>query len=619
MHLTDKIRAVAAPLKNTLFLCRELAGFLRPYRAVYLVGAMCGICFGVLSGSIPLLINFVGKTVFSSPSGAAFSQGGGHGRVMDKIAAFAAMDLLHLDHVSRKFLVIFACLLIPAVMLLRSLLDFLNGYCSEWTSQRVLIDIRSKLLEKITDQSIDYFNQAKAGNLFQKVLNETREVQGILTLLGTNLISQPATLVSGLVVLFRLDWKFTLGALILLPCCIGPMLYLTKKIRREARDEEAGRGELAVILHEIISGIKVVKAFSRTRYELHRFDASGRSQFHQIMKARRIMEITAPLAESLAALGVSIGLLYVYTAGMSGTTFISLCFGIFLLYNPLRTLSKLQLTLARSETVMQGVLGMMREAPSIVDARNAITLCRCKGEIELNGISFGYRDGVPVVRGLRLKFEPGRHYALVGPSGAGKSTIFSLIMRFYDPEQGSVRVDGRDIRELTQDSLRNQIGIVSQDTFLFHDSILNNIAYGSPGATREDVIRAARKAHAHEFILAQKNGYETVVGDKGCMLSGGQQQRISIARALLKDAPILLLDEATSALDSASETQIQLALDELVKGKTVIAIAHRLSTIQKADRIILIQDGRVCAQGVHSELILASEAYRTLHRLQFHE
>ncbi|MCE9543412.1 MAG: ABC transporter ATP-binding protein/permease [Verrucomicrobia bacterium] len=606
-------------MKNTLLLCRELASFLRPYRAVYLLGAMCGICFGVLSGSIPLLINFVGKTVFSSVAGATFPQGGGNGRIMDRIIAFVATDLLHLDHVSRNFLVIFACLLIPSVMLLRSLLDFLNGYCSEWTSQKVLIDIRSRLLENITAQSVDYFNHAKAGNLFQKVINETREVQGILTLLGTNLISQPATLVSGLVVLFRLDWKFTMGALILLPCCISPMFYLTKKIRREARDEEAGRGELAVILHEIISGIKVVKAFSRTRYELDRFDASGRSQFRQIMKARRIMEITSPLAESLAALGISIGLLYVYTAGMSGTTFLSLCFGIFLLYNPLRTLSKLQLTLARSEAVMQGVLGMMREIPSIVDARDAITLRRCNGEIELKGISFGYRSGVPVLRDLNLNFERGKHYALVGVSGAGKSTIFSLIMRFYDPEQGSVSIDGRDIREFNQNSLRDQIGIVAQDTFLFHDSIHNNIAYGRPGATREEVVLAARKAHAHDFILAQKNGYETVVGDNGCMLSGGQQQRISIARALLKNPPVLLMDEATSSLDSASETQIQLALDELVKGKTVIAIAHRLSTIQRAERIILIDGGGVRAEGTHVELLASSATYRTLHKLQFHE
>ncbi|MFZ4388092.1 MAG: ABC transporter ATP-binding protein, partial [Chthoniobacterales bacterium] len=392
-----------------------------------------------------------------------------------------------------------------------------------------------------------------------------------------------------------------------------------KKIRREARDEEEGRGELAVILHEIISGIKVVKAFSRTRYELDRFDASGRLQFRQIMRARRIMEITSPLAESLAALGVSLGLFYVYTIGMSGSTFLSLCFGIFLLYNPLRTLSKLQLTLARGEIVMQGVLGMMREIPSVVDTPDATPLLHCDGEIELQGISFGYRSNIPVVRDLSLRFERGKRYALVGASGAGKSTIFSLIMRFYDPNEGSVRIDGRDIREFTQSSLRERIGIVAQDTFLFHDSIHNNIAYGRPGATREEVVLAARKAHAHDFILAQKNGYETVVGDKGCMLSGGQQQRISIARALLKNAPVLLLDEATSALDSVSETQIQLALEELVKGKTVIAIAHRLSTVQKADRIILIEEGEVRAEGTHRELLASSEAYSTLHNLQFHE
>jgi subfamily B ATP-binding cassette protein MsbA len=241
----------------------------------------------------------------------------------------------------------------------------------------------------------------------------------------------------------------------------------------------------------------------------------------------------------------------------------------------------------------------------------------CQGDIEFQNVTFCYREGIPALENINLNFEEGKYHALVGASGAGKSTLLSLIMRFYDPDQGCVRVDGQDIRRLAQDSLRDNIGIVSQETFLFHDTIFNNIAYGRLSATREEVVTAAKQAYAHEFILAQQHGYETVVGDKGCKLSGGQQQRISIARALLKNAQILLLDEATSALDSASESQIQLALEQLTVGRTVVAIAHRLSTILKADKIIVLDGGTILQIGKHEDLLKTSKKYKDLYKIQF--
>jgi subfamily B ATP-binding cassette protein MsbA len=606
------IREMAAPYA-------ELAGYLKPYRVRFMLGTLCGIGFGAVSGSIPFLINFVGKVVFSGGSEANLAAEMTNLGAMARPLNYLALHVLHLDHVSKLFLVLVACLLIPGVMMVRSVLDFLNNYCSEWTSQKVLIDIRARLMQHITAQSLDYFNEARAGNLFQRVINETREMQGVLTVISTQLISQPATLVSGLIVLLKLDWRFTIGALVLFPCCIGPVLYLGKKIRRAARNEEAERGEMMVILHEMIAGIKVIKSFSRTRHELARFNASSLTQFRQIMRVRRAMETTAPVVESLAAIGVALGLYYVYSVGMSGSTFLSLCIGIFLLYQPLKTLSKLHLILVRSHVVAAGVFEMMRRAPSVADAPDAKPLLACRGGIEFENVTFSYRKGIPALEHFSFRFEPGKYYALVGASGAGKSTLLSLIMRFYDPNSGAIRIDGQDLRSLTQDSLREQIGIVTQETFLFHESIYNNIAYGRLEATRDEIITAARQAHAHDFILAQQNGYDTVVGDKGCMLSGGQQQRIAIARALLKNAPVLLLDEATSALDSASENQIQEALEALASGRTVIAIAHRLSTILKADQIIVLDRGRIRETGTHLELLNKSGLYRQLYDLQFNQ
>jgi ATP-binding cassette, subfamily B, bacterial MsbA len=595
----------------------QLSAYLKPYRTIFIIGTICGVGFGAISGAIPLIINFVGKVVFSSNAETNLVQEIQNLGVMAKPLNYLAVNILHLDSVSKGFLVGVACLLIPTVMMLRSLLDFLNNYCSEWTSQKVLIDIRAELMERITGQSLEYFNEARAGNLFQRVINETRAMQTVLTTINTQLISQPATIISGLFVLFKLDWRFTLGALILMPLCIGPMLFLGKRIRQAAKAEQGEGQQMMVVLHEMITGIKVIKSFSRTQHELARFNASSHMQFRMNIRARRLMDATAPVVESLAAIGIAIGLYYVYSVGMSGTTFLSLCIGVFLIYYPLKTLSRTHLLLVRSGVIVASVFELMKSKPSVADAPDAKPITTCRGEIAFENVTFSYREGIPALEDFNFRFEQGKYYALVGASGAGKSTLLSLIMRFYDPTTGCVRMDGTDMTRLTQDSLREQIGIVTQDTFLFHESIQKNIAYGRLDATKEDIVHAAQLAHAHDFILAQKDGYDTVVGDKGCMLSGGQQQRISIARALLKNAPVLLLDEATSALDSASEKHIQSALDVLASGRTVIAIAHRLSTILKADQILVLDHGKVQEIGTHSELIAHSGIYRKLYDLQF--
>jgi subfamily B ATP-binding cassette protein MsbA len=308
----------------------------------------------------------------------------------------------------------------------------------------------------------------------------------------------------------------------------------------------------------------------------------------------------------------------VYAENLSVGRFFGLISGIFILYDPIKTLSRIHLVMQRSIAATTSIFGILDSKPTVQDKPDAVALPSSQGRIDFEDVTFRYANTVTdAVSNLNLHIEPNRTYALVGASGAGKSTILSLILRLYDPTSGAVKIDGRDLRSITQKSLRQQIGLVTQETFLFHDTIFNNIQFGRLDATPEEVCEAARAAYAHDFILAQPKGYQTVIGDKGCLLSGGQQQRLAIARAVLKNAPILLLDEATSSLDSESEKQIQKALAELSAGRTVIAIAHRLSTVLSADQIIVMDGGRIKEIGTHAELLEKSGYYRRLYDHQF--
>jgi len=417
-----------------------------------------------------------------------------------------------------------------------------------------------------------------------------------------------------------LDWRFTVISLILFPVCLIPISIFGKKVRRECGSEEARAGMMMVILQEAFAGVRVVKALSREKHTITQFEESGDVQFTVAMKVRRAIEIVGPIIEAVSAVGVMMALVYVGVRGIPVGTFLALVTALFMMYDPVKKLSKIHLQLQKALVSTERIFELMHIEHEIKDAPNALELERARGDLVFENVSFRYRDDLPsAVEGIDLKIESGKTYALVGQSGAGKSTILSLILRFYDPQTGSIYIDGQNLRSVSQASLRKNIAIVTQDTFLFHTTILENIRYGRLDATDEEVYAAAEQAFAHEFICAQPDGYQTLVGDKGCMLSGGQQQRVAIARALLKNAPILLLDEATSALDSESEQKIQLALERLAAGRTVIAIAHRLSTILNADQIVSMVDGHIVEKGTHAELFEQSGNYRRLYDLQFNQ
>ena len=584
---------------------RRLYSYVMPYKWRFIMGLACGGAFGFIGSLMPLVLAQVTSVVFKGGAPATAQQ---FVTNTDVLNTGPKMDSS----------IIWLCLAIPAVMTVRSLFSYGNAYYMNWVSNRAVTDIRDELFSKMLHHSMDFFNRMHSGFLMSRITNDTRGMQAALSTISSDLFKQPVAIVSGVAVLLYMDWKFTLVTMVLFPSCLFPILYYGKRARKAMQHQQEDLGQMVVTMQETFAGIRVVKSFAREKHQENLFRRSNRLQFQNMMRIIRAMEAIGPIVEIIAAFGIGLALLYIYFANLSAARFIALNLGIALLYEPIKTLSRMHVIMQQSIQATTEVFAIMDLAPTVQDAPNAKEFRHCDGLIEFDDVTFRYASGVTdAVTDLNLRVEPGKTYALVGASGAGKSTILSLILRLYDPTAGTVRIDGQELRSLTQESLREQIGLVTQETFLFHDTILSNIQFGRFDATKEEVYAAARTAFAHDFIMAQPKGYETIIGDKGCLLSGGQQQRLAIARALLKNAPILLLDEATSSLDSESEKQIQQALQTLAAGRTVIAIAHRLSTILSADQIVVMDQGHIKEIGTHSELLEKSGYYRRLYDMQF--
>ncbi len=586
---------------------RRLVGYLRPYRARLAVGILLGVLSGGINALLIADLQFVTSLVFPATKAAA-------SKVPSLVQWFPALAGLSLDGALWQVLVI--CGTIPVLMGARGLLGYFNSYCMLWVSCRVLDDIRVEAFRSILRQSMEYFNRARAGELVQLTYTKTAMAQNALATVVTDSVKHPISILSALGTMLWMDWKFTVASLVLFPLCIVPVALISRKVRQAGKREEAATGEVMVRMQEAFAGVRVVKTYGREDYEVERFRDANRSVLNHIMRWRRGVEMGGPLVETIASLGAAAALYWAWSYGDYGT-FMGLNGGLLLLYPAFKGLSRLHLTLLKCTTATEEVFAVIDRVPTVTDRPDALALPSGGRSVEFSGVGFSYGDGREALRGVSFAVSPGRTCALVGASGAGKTTVLSLLQRLYDVTEGSVLLDGHDVRELSQGFLRSQISVVSQETFLFHDTIEANIRYGRLDATDAEVREAAKLAFAHEFIELQSSGYQTVIGDKGCLLSGGQQQRISIARALLKGAPVLLLDEATSALDTESEKQIQAALLNLARGRTVIAIAHRLSTILGADEILVMQGGEVVERGTHAELHAAGGAYRRLYDLQF--
>jgi subfamily B ATP-binding cassette protein MsbA len=612
MSFRDFLRVAKGPYGR-------LFSYMRPYMRRFWMGMLFGICFAGANAMLLFVIKHAGDLVLPSQTTAE-----------EVVKTGSLMPSVPLPGVVREWakpgedgrapmqFVVTVCMAIPLIMAIRGLFSYLNSYCILWVSQRVLDDIRQQVYRHTLGQAMEFFNRQKAGDLVQTVFNQTRVAQQALTGIASDIVKQPVTILSAVAIMVYYDWRFTIAALGLFPLCLVPVLVVSRKVRKSAAREEDEAGQMMVLMHEAFGGIRVVKTHAREDYEAQRFNVANQAMLRFVMKWRKAMEITGPAVETVASLGISGALIYAWWAKLAPGTLLALVGALITIYPAFKALSRVQLMMQKCLAATSKVFELLDRTPAIEDQPGAVALTTVRGEIQFEGLTFTYPGkNVPAVREVSLHIPAGSTCALVGESGSGKSTLLALLQRLYEPQTGRVIIDGHDVKAVTQASLREHVATVSQDVFLFHDTIRQNIRYGRLEATQEQIEQAAKTAHAHDFILAQSEGYETIVGDKGCNLSGGQQQRISIARALLKDAPVLLLDEAMSALDSESEQRIQYALETLTKGRTVVAIAHRLSTILKADQIVVMEHGTIKAVGKHADLYQRSPDYRRLYDLQF--
>jgi subfamily B ATP-binding cassette protein MsbA len=516
-------------------------------------------------------------------------------------------------------------LLIPGAVIALALIKGFAGYAqSVWMTtigQRLVADIQVKLFARLMRADLAYFHANPAGTLISRFVTDAGLLRGCATNIMAGIGKEAVTAVFLVALMFYQDWLLALIASIAFPIAFRPMQRIGKRMRRVSANTQVETGQFMTLLNETFQGARYVKAYGMEAYEMSRAERIIESLYGLVEKAQRVRSISSPLMEALGGIAVALVILYGGHQVLNGVrtpgAFFSFIAALLLAYQPLKTLAGLNASLQEGLAAAQRLFTVLDIEPDIYDRAGAAVLRVSGGAVRFEDVRFSYEAGAQALRGATLEIPAGKTVALVGASGAGKSTIMNLIPRFYDTNAGAILIDGQDVREVTLASLRAAIGLVSQEVSLFDDTVRANIAYGRFGASEEEIVAAAKAAAADEFIRALPQGYDTAVGEHGVKLSGGQRQRLSIARAMLKNAPILLLDEATSALDTESERQVQGALKSLMQGRTTLVIAHRLSTVLEADIIYVIDSGRVVERGTHAELLRRNGTYARLHALQF--
>jgi len=564
--------------------------YLKPVRKQFALGLGFGLISAAASGAgLPFIIKFLVPLVTSD----------------DKPQGMALILLLSS---------------IPLAFTLRALGGFLNAYYMAYAGMHVLERLRIMVFEKIQHLPLAFFHKNNVGDLMSRVMGDTGQLQTALVKVVNSLVKEPATLVSALGFLIYLtisesEVAFMLIALATIPACVLPIRAIGTRILKKSRQAQQQAGELNNVLNENLSAVREVRAYNLETREINRFTAAVRKLFKLALKTVKYDKMLSPLIELTTAFALSFSLYVAVQRNIQPEVIASILTALYMCYEPIKKLGGVSNTIRKAQASLDRLEYVLHTDDTVPEADNPKPLTAVTGEICFNNVTFAY-DNEVALNNVNVKIEPNQAIALVGPSGAGKTTFANLVPRFYDVIEGSVTLDGVDIRELSKADLRSQIALVSQESLLFSDTIANNIRLSKVDATLDEVKEAARMAHAHDFIEAFEDGYETLVGERGSRLSGGQRQRIAIARAFLKDAPIIVLDEPTSALDAESEHQIQAALEGLSKGRTVLIIAHRFSTIQHADRIFVFDDGEIIANGTHAELYESNPLYTSLYDKQ---
>ena len=528
----------------------------------------------------------------------------------------------HFIHMHNAWTVVASALVLST--LAKGLCDYLGTYLVNYAGFGLITDLRNHLYEATLRRSSSFFHKHPTGTILSTLINDVDRVQVAVSSVIGDFLQQFFTFVVGLVFVIRLGGELSWALLLFIPVVVTSARRIGREVRTRTRTGQDKLAEIQNILHETVTGNRIVKAFNTEMWEIVRFKSAARRLFRANLRNVRIQGISSPLMDSIGAVAIALFLFIgrnqilhgKMTMGMFGAFIILL----FKLYDPVRKFAYFYTSFQQAMGASASMFVFFDEEDDVQERPHAVTLKRFQNSIEFQNVGFSYstEEGEhQILHNIDLQVRAGEVLALVGPSGAGKSTLVNLIPRFFDVSTGAILIDGHDLRSLTLASLRRQVAQVTQETILFNDTVHNNIAYGQPDVKRSVVEEAAKNALAHDFIVKMPQGYDTVIGEKGVRLSGGEKQRLAIARAILKDAPILILDEATSALDAESESLVQIALANLMQGRTVMVIAHRLSTIRRANRIAVLEDGRITAIGSHEDLLNGSPTYQRLYQLQF--
>ncbi|HLF13659.1 MAG TPA: ABC transporter ATP-binding protein [Bacteroidota bacterium] len=617
-----------AELAESFSIFRRILGLTRPYWRHISASVVLTVFYSLLSGAsiylfIPLLdILFhpekVGAAASGDTGGVAFGLGtwfsGLKEDVIGAILAGSQTDAL-----------LRISVIIIVTFLLKNIFGYLQFFLMNYSEESIIRDLRNNLYRHLHSLPLGFFTNERTGDLISRVVNDVSVLNGGISAFFVTMMRQPLLIMVYLGLAFSLSWKLTLISLVVFPFTLAVIAWIALTLHRERGVTQERMADITAVLHETISGVKVVKAFGMEEFETKKFLQYTLAYLRSVLRINRIKDISSPATEFLSVIAGSVIVWYggnqvLQETSLSASEFLGFLFIIFQIMPPIKELTNVANRIQEASAAAKRVFEIIDVEPGITSRPGARGVGDFTRSVEFRNVSFSYDGGQPVLKDISMVIGKGEVVALVGPSGAGKTTLVDLIPRFYDPEGGSILIDGCDLRELDLKSLRETIGIVTQETILFNDTIRNNIAYGLTECSVAGIEAAARAANAHGFIMEARDGYETVIGERGVKLSGGERQRLALARAILKNPPILILDEATSALDTGSELLVQEAIDRLMTGRTSVVIAHRLSTIQRASKIFVLDRGRIVGMGTHAELIAdPAGLYKKLYDLQFRD
>jgi len=598
----------------------RLVKLLKPYRHLLVLSFLLILLFSVSNAasiylSIPLL-----RTLFTSagtdlsvlPASGFF----GELRTMIDGYIFSGGD--------KYSALVKVCVLLFSAYLLKNLFAFLQSNLTQYVEKSLITDLRSRMFSKFNSLSLKYFNERRSGDIVSRFISDVNAIQNTVSVTFTDLIKQPVLILTFLTMAFVISWKLTLISIIAVPISALMIIYLGKKLKKYGIRVQEKLGEFTSVISENIYGGKIIRAFQMEEFEKKRFDLKLKDYFRTMMKSAIYHNMSRPLTELVS---VALGVFIIWYAGreiftggsLAPEEFIGFLLIIFQLMVPIKDFSTVSNRIQESYASAKRIFDIIDAEPDIYDKPGAKDKAGFESEIEFKNVSFTYTTpDKMILDNINIKIKKNENIAIVGLSGAGKSTMVDLLPRFYEVTSGEIIIDGVNIKDIKLKSLRNLFGIVTQEIILFNDTIKDNISFGRKEISMDEIIQAAKNANAHDFIMQTENGYDTVIGERGLRLSGGQKQRIAIARALLKNAPVMILDEATSSLDSESEQLIQEAIERLMQNRTSVVIAHRLSTIKDADRIMVIDGGRLAGVGTHDELIADEKSiYKKLYEMQF--